>query len=555
MKGFAVPTIILFLIAGIILIYAGGFLVGKAALFPASVTVDGQTCELKESNGFALIPLYAQYECRMYPSYGYQSKDASFWYVQSYFLNKEYQTRVGCPFESTSSVISPTCEVYIAPKQYRSDGEFSYRVCSSSGSCPSTWTSFTPSSYETTLRQIMKGQILEIKIITTLGWDANQYYRAYEKHKTYALFHWERGVSSETPLITTSCDIPWQDKNKLCISCVITDLMVQMGVQAPPTISNNPKGSLGPDERATYVKDWVYGPLSANFFQDPLGGWVDCSRASDGIAKLYNLGTIKTGQGCAAFPASVKGTVTCCPQETNLEGASCQLDTSNPNGKWVYKDLGCIKMGIPSILNCEGQGGYSVVAGTTKYKKATQCTSDGKCVYQEITAPCTPPANGCPPNARCMVPDPTNPMKNYCEGGILPCGDGNKDCYDDCTYEKLSDACDINKTKDCYKNCEIDHPIDLFHIGNLITQNTCKLGCWWKSIVAYLYVVLASLIISSIVVSIIRFVPLPGPLNIIRNIMMNPVIMVIAIIILTIILAGIFSIPVSMATAGLFGGG
>lgn len=58
---------------------------------------------------------------------------------------------------------------------------------------------------------------------------------------------------------------------------------------------------------------------------------------------------------------------------------------------------------------------------------------------QTVQAPCSSPNIGCAQGGTCVV-DPNNPANNYCQGGIQSCGDNNKDCFDDCTYTRLTNC-------------------------------------------------------------------------------------------------------------------
>jgi uncharacterized membrane protein len=98
-------------------------------------------------------------------------------------------------------------------------------------------------------------------------------------------------------------------------------------------------------------------------------------------------------------------------------------------------------LALISVLECDGQGNWvtDYSKSTPAYLRATGISSNGECIYEYTNAPCSPPSNGCYKGGLC-IEDKNNPANNHCEGGTAPCGDNNKDCYDDCTYEKISDC-------------------------------------------------------------------------------------------------------------------
>jgi hypothetical protein len=94
-----------------------------------------------------------------------------------------------------------------------------------------------------------------------------------------------------------------------------------------------------------------------------------------------------------------------------------------------------------SVIECDGQGGWvtDYSKSIPAYLRATGISSTGECIYEYTNAPCSPPSNGCYKGGSC-IENKNDPTKNYCVGGTKPCGDANKDCYDDCTYDKISDC-------------------------------------------------------------------------------------------------------------------
>jgi len=408
------PIVLIILLAAGAFAYSGGQL-------PFAATYGG--CNIKESATFALVPYYGYYSCEP-NTYTPTINTVGNWIDnQGDAWNGYYSTaEIPCPYVNA---ITQQCEIK-AKNKYSgifTGSTFSlyYRTCDSA-ECGAYLKTDIAVNQQQTLATIKTGQKVQVKVYRGLL-DASNYpaqiFSLTESHLAYGLFQYERGLKTLSSLV--SCSVP--STVAQCVDCKVSSVSgTDSGIS---TITNNPVSTLLPDTFSTYLKDWLVSPIKSAIVSDTDGSQVFCSTNS-----LYNIGTTKTEMGCGAFPISFKRGVTCCPGDKLNQYTSCGADFA-----WHQQDYGCIVGGIASITACNGQGNW-YSTGSLIYQKATACNSDGTCTYSTVSAPCAAPNVGCAQGAICVV-DNSNPANNKCQGGVQPCGDNNKDCYDDCTYTAI----------------------------------------------------------------------------------------------------------------------
>lgn len=439
-------------------------------------------CPVETSPTMALIPLYGYYSCEPV-QFSHTTSDAT-WYNNGEtegiwpLTIPFWQTNVGCPYDTG---YTDQCMVFVQPK-VSITGYWYYRICSSSGNCPS-WIMMT-SLVSGAINQypIFAGQIFQIK--ASKSDNIGNIIRVYEKYNAYGLVQYERG--SKNLLSNLNCNPPAMTSWVTQLTKPLYDVAEQvMPSSSLPQGSTSTSGALKIMTYRVYLKDWVIGPLRANFFTDPTDNkYVDCSEN-----KLYTLGTVKTELGCGAYPYAFKRNMNCCPGDKDLSGSTCIVDSSHPNGYYPVVTTTPIPCSgptcnIPSIVSCDGKGGWveDLSTSTPTYEKATSISSTGVCSYQKITVTCRPPSVGCPSGALCVI-DYYNPANNKCVGGIVACGDNNGDCYDDCTYAKINNCVPKGgeippSAGSCYSACDLQK-----NIADITGVSTypCKISCWLNS--------------------------------------------------------------------------
>jgi len=402
---------IVIIVSGAAVYFSGSFTGGQV------YTSGGQSCVLKESGAYFAAPFYGYYSCQANsatPSTNLFPVDNLGW--------GNWQKIISCPTYNTG--LTKQCSIVAQGIGTSFFGLNTARVwyafCDSPSSCGTDAGSILVSSstgVPTTITTIQSGQYIKLHGGVGVLYNPIEVLQVGEIHTSYGLWQYERGLPAQVS--STNCDIP--PTADQCIDCKLPT-----GIDGEPnTLYNKAVTSLKPDEFSTYLKDWIatiYGKGGIATYQ---GKQVECS-----MRQVYSIQTIQLESGCYAFPNTKLADVTCCPGDV-AGSQSCGADF-----QWHIQDVGCVKNGIPSIVVCDGQGGWKYISSDpTLYHKATACNSDGSCTYSEVRTVCSPIA-GCSAGATCVV-DNLNPANNHCEGGVNPCGDANQDCFDDCTNQQI----------------------------------------------------------------------------------------------------------------------
>lgn len=392
-KGIAIPGIIAVLAFAFIILFAGSQLIPGLFLPASIIDIDGLSCQVK---GLALTPRFGYYKCAVVgdasPTANINDKSLGNW-----------DTWADC------SANTKECEIYIRDK-HSPTSILSTRViwqrCTIGYDCGSENTLDIGFGQEVKIATINKGETLYITGTLGILERGSDYIHVYRKYEQYGLVQSEKGLP-ETTIDSVSCNLPIFNREDLCIEC--------------PGQVSNPKSKLEPDETSAYFDDWLLSPTEAQLVKDGIIS-VFCNER-----KLYSIASVKLRSGCYAYPGSLIRNVNCCPGE-RFEGTPPQY--CNENFEWQSEDVGCCIAGFGSDLECSGRGGWIYSApNEIKQGRCINCN----CIYNYQTVECS--TNADCTTGFCDVNTWT------CQGGRIPCGDRDNDCFDDCTYEKL-EGCD-----------------------------------------------------------------------------------------------------------------
>ena len=276
---------------------------------------------------------------------------------------------------------------------------------------------------DVTLTTFYPTDVIAIEIVSSrILKGPNEIYDIREVHKKYALAEYVSGAFDvRNP---TDCSMSFAQSQKECVNCkTAADILGAVGLL--PAGDNQPQRTgLLPGEYSNFLDAWVLEPTigtGGSRPKHPLYGDVYCS-----MGRIYSFSTVQLRSTCYEFPAKYITIVECCPGE-RVGDKFCGDDF-----RFAAETKGCIVAGVPSIMGCDGQGSWKPISGTTQVHQATSCDSGGNCVYNTITAKCTPPNNGCSAGGTC-VGTATDPTSWHCESGCTAGKDLDKNCYDDCT--------------------------------------------------------------------------------------------------------------------------
>jgi len=439
-KGIATIAVLAIIAIVAIMLYAGSNIqkLNLGAMFAGDMSsIKVGECSLQTSNGLVMLPLFGYFACEPIDSPGsprtntllsgfYNPADPNNQYFTEGYgsgSTKNIIKTFRCPNENA---LTKQCSLTLKGLPgglFNMFGGGSVTVCMCDTSSQSTCHGCA--SYSV-------GQN-EIKTITTnmqpgtyvgLQYPQN-YIELTMSYYRYGLKQYEGGSA---PKLLSSSNCVIDPKYDQCQNCGTTD------PKTGQTIYNNPSGSLKPDEYSTYRYSWYLSPYQAVVTKD---GKICSGRV------LYDLKAIQLESGCYLYPYSVYRSLNsdeCCPGEI-IGNQYCGDDLH-----WHLGDIGCIRNGIPSVVNCDGGGAWVVVDVKLKdvtIKRATSCSSSGQCIYETRHVECFE-NQGCPQGSSCVYSfgDMTS---GKCQGGIVPCGDRNNDCYDDCTNERIQ-GCVISET-------------------------------------------------------------------------------------------------------------
>jgi len=385
-------------------------------------------CEPKEQAGFALVPYYTLYKCEptshaeTFNSLQLPAKDN---------IN-DPSTLITCGDDEFTKDTCGDIAVYCQDSNYvilQADGLTDYPI----GGTEWAKAPVTPNTFQVIIGGLSIGERVKIRGCGNIGFFSTVTYTSgtvKSYYLPYGLYLYDSG--SQKLISSTNCNVP--STIEQCKDCVVPNLGLGLS-SGTTTIINNPRTDLLPDTFSTSIKQWLVTPIKSGTFTDIDGSRVFCT---DHV--IYSSDTISTEMGCALIPMKDKRQVDCCPGEKLNQYTFCGSDF-----KWKYGDAGCIVGGIKTIAACNGGGAWYTSTSRT-YQKATACNTDGTCSYTTLTAPCAPPNIGCPTGASCQV-DTNNPANNKCVGGLVPCGDADKDCIDDCTRAPIS-GCTVEDDDD-----------------------------------------------------------------------------------------------------------
>jgi len=366
-KGFAIPMFVLFLIAGIILIYAGGFLVGKAALFPASVVVNGQTCIAKE--GLSIIPIMGYYECKEQGETYLMYEITTGWGWDPYVVIPCNEWTRSCEYYKCSDSACTGTQQYL-------------------GSAPMGGAYQTPHQlYIYYIKKTFKPYSLWLESRTgQSGWvyQPNQY----------------------------SCQLPIG--KDYCLGGIVCD---QNKLYKAGTIDF--------DQATNFLENWAVSPVEYSFKSHPIYGDVYCA----GQGNLYNYSTVKLTSGCYAYPGSLIAKADCCPGQI-MGSATCGDDFKwhtpeiapscisdfqcNGQGLWVpdYTDINRKTVIASKCVSgkCQSQTKGTTCATNEACPTGTICMLDPYTGSSYCAASGTPPTT---PRTPTIITPETNELLNW----------------------------------------------------------------------------------------------------------------------------------------------
>jgi hypothetical protein len=458
MKGNILIKFVLPIVAVLILlIFVGTVIMPGAISGVQETTING--CTLRESGGLALVPYFGYYRCEPYPS------------TEVITTNYIGNDPGGIGFFGNSP------EVEFRIHNLGTGSWQGWRICNVNG-CTS-WDSIWVGGNKV---ETVGGGEQD----ATLGpWmEADPAFfgdlELQELHLDYSLYQYER--NSANRFKDSACSLPSKD---YCTGLGCIASFFDEG-KNNPTIPNTGKtsGTLGFDQISrAYLVDWLVSPVESAV-KNYQGQDVFCHQSV-----LYDVGFSELQSGCYAHPGSnVITSVDCCHDAQCASGEVC-IDFECETG-----EVGCCQGGICSVIYCDGQGNPFCIDKVIK--KATTCTNQGECIYSTVNVECCD-ASDCSSGQSCV--------NNECVGGVEPCGDSDKDCFDDCTNEYII-GCVPETCQSVGQNC------DFFRkccSGLRCSDGFCEVGTavnWFKNFLVSLAFTLF-IFSSAIVLSFIPFIP------------------------------------------------
>jgi len=281
-------------------------------------------------------------------------------------------------------------------------------------------------------------------------------YNVKESFVQYSIYSYISGAKSVYK--AGSCkisDISYQDKLNICEG---GSIIKDGNSQNCENTAYTRQDELPFDQWINYVSNWVIGPGEMNIVDyngQEAFCTLDFSNLGTGKMSVYSIDTITLKSGeYYKFPASIIGTVDCCPGMSSVDGY-CDNTFNWHEGS----ENPCV-----SDLQCKGQGTYTCTGWNQQTASKYSCQSGFCKLVDTKDINCCPPYYNCPSGKVC---------KNFkCEDGIGPtikCGDGicSKpyedaiSCPQDC--KSPEDECKL----DCESEYSSLNPNRLF----------CKWGC------------------------------------------------------------------------------
>jgi len=398
LKGFAVPTIILLLIAGLILVYAGGFLVGKANLANILASVVYSGCQEKIA-----MPMYSRFECSID-----QTKPVTFsgrTYLTntgSWLADPRSRGWIQCGDEENG----PQCQVKFHPRTgCVGKTEVWYRRCSSRfpENCGSWVTGVQiPTDPTVIYEDLPKGYFLEIEARGCAGYSGDDFIT--EWYFPYKLYLYSMGAKTE---ISADCSISGITRSDITTMIPIVCLVGMEGCNVNDQITT----TLQPGHWVNYISNWVYGPTDLNVhYKDGKAYYCNGMEIYDIQQVTLTSGTCFQTLGSRIATVGTTGWE-CCPGQIFAD-KKCTDDW-----KWVstaqapqecFSDVQC-------QLGSQYAGGWSI-----DYSDPTQTTiARGKCIngkcnyrYETQKVECTSSSQcktGICSNFKCVAGGGTQP--------------------------------------------------------------------------------------------------------------------------------------------------
>lgn len=468
----------------LILIVSGTYLVGTANIFPASLTVNGQTCNVKE--GTSVCPLISYYECA--PATGGIESDYYTWAYDDFGFWESYKEIGIC-----CTVYTENCQVSVtsAPLtlsghavQYKTDYMSTY-----------SWLQVGSSPIV-----IDRNTCVDFLIYKDID-DLTQLKRTYEPWTL-----WSDSVSGGRVEVydgdTWGCVLPGftSPGTGYVTDCGDAD-------NCNPSFIYDNKDFLDFNEAVNYLDLWVNCDNNLNYeVIESMEGYGTVYCAGDG--HIYTIGSVEVKGNCYTIPTNYIGKVQCCPGSYGLcaNSQACGSDGYCPTTPQPEPD--CF-----SDFQCIGQGTW-IINPSNQAQAITGKCIDGTCHVETKSI-----ITDCQIGYRVAV-DPTTGVSSCVVSDLPPDDDPIP-------------TPDPGENEGCFAECDTQYQ----GLSSILDNLGCKFS---NCIMPYIVMFIVAVVVAAVIVGMVGiFIP---PL---RWLLGNWIIGGLAVLVIAVILFTIFSIPLS----------